>query len=90
MHRVLHAPDVVPGAVRRELLPYHARVWPGAGAGARHNSICGGEEVGAFGGRSESWNDHVAMRIVVFFEVGGGSGHVFYQSVSLRAAARRH
>src|SRR5260221_7267554 len=69
VHRVLHAPDVVAGAVRRELLPHHARVWPGAGACTRHNSICGGEEIGVFGGGDGSRGDHVTMRIVVVLEL---------------------
>jgi hypothetical protein len=40
--------------------------------------ICGGEEFDLFGGRSESWDDHVAVRIVVFFEFSWGGGHVSF------------
>ena len=75
VHRVLHAPNVrvVDGAIRGELLPHYTRVWPGAGAHARDGAICRGEEVGVLGGRYESWDDHVAVGVVVFFELSGGS-----------------
>ena len=75
MHRVLHAPDVVPGTVRGELLPYDARVRPGLGTRTRGCALCCGEEIGGFGGCDEPMDDDVAMAVVVFFERGGGNVH---------------
>jgi hypothetical protein len=68
VHHMLHAPHVVPSTVRRELLPYDARVWPGPGACACGCALGRCEEIDLLRWREEPLDDDVAVRLVVLFD----------------------